>query len=131
MKEKIINWLIKNLKIDTNKISDGYHTFEELYDHRISLYISLCKIIQGYKYNGDLRNIFPDEKIVWRSLKHSDGSVWNGWFLLGINTRYGKQITYHLPINRWDDTSFADTRKKAPKFDGHTPEDVIKRLKEL
>ena len=23
--------------------SDGYHTFEELYDHRITLFIALCK----------------------------------------------------------------------------------------
>ena len=27
---------------ERSKISDGYHTFGELYDHRITLYISLC-----------------------------------------------------------------------------------------
>lgn len=40
MKEKIINWLIKTLRADTNKISDGYHTFDDLYEHRTELFIA-------------------------------------------------------------------------------------------
>jgi hypothetical protein len=27
---------------DKSKISDGYHTFEELYDHRHVLFLTLC-----------------------------------------------------------------------------------------
>lgn len=99
---------------------DGYHTFDELYDHRIELFIRLCdfaRVGTGYP--------------VWRSKLHSDGSSWNGWFILGIHTEDGKQITYHLPISKWEETNFAETLGKAPDFDGHTSDDVLERLKLL
>jgi len=114
-----INTLIKVSKADTNKISDGYHTFGELYQHRIEIYIALCKK-EHYQNNS-----------VWRSFTHSDGEVWDGWFLLGINTEPGKQITYHLPNDYWDDTSFAIDLDKAPQFDGHTSAQVLERIKYL
>lgn len=101
------------------KISDGYHTFDELYEHRCALYIALCKLAE------------KDNKLIWRSKKHSDGSDLEGWFLLGINITKGEQITYHLPTRFWDSCEFAYTKEKAPDFDGHTPQDVIKRLKSL
>lgn len=115
MKEKIINWLIKVTKADTNKISDGYHTFEQLYEHRIELWIALCK----------------NKRFSWKSKKHSDGSIWKGWFILGNGLNSGLQITYHLPIMYWGRCKSIKTYRKAPKFDGHTPQDVIKRLKKL
>lgn len=102
----------------TDLVSDGYHTFGELYDHRITLYIALCKIISA----TDVTN-------VWRSRKHSDGSVWDNWFILGINVEKGKQMTYHIPETRWTEVEFAVTLNKAPEYDGHTAEDVLKRLK--
>lgn len=117
-KEEAINTLIKSEGVDTNKISDGYHTFEELYEHRIVLFICLCV----YLYR---------EKPVWRSRSHSDGSTIDGWFLMGINIAPGEHITYHLPRRYWDNTSFAKTLETAPEFDGHTSADVLKRLKSL
>lgn len=30
--------------VDTNQISDGYHTFGELYEHRIALFRALCSM---------------------------------------------------------------------------------------
>jgi len=99
-------------------ISDGYHTFAELYDHRIELYIALCRI---------LRTKYP----VWRSETHSDGSQIAGWFVLGLDTMRGKQITYHLPASRWTSCEFAMTLLQAPPFDGHSSADVLERLKNL
>lgn len=99
-------------------ISDGYHTFDELYDHRITLYIALCK-----SYNNGTN--------VWRSQLHSDGSNYDGWFILGINYEKGKQITYHIPNERWDETEFAPKLTMAPDFDGHTSADVLERIKLL
>lgn len=32
----------KTFKIQNNDISDGYHTFDELYEHRVLLYLNLC-----------------------------------------------------------------------------------------
>lgn len=98
-------------------VSDGYHTFEELYEHRITLYIALCK--QYMKATG----FRP-----WRSQLHSDGSGFDGWFVLGLMDEPGKQITYHLPDSKWEETSFAETLDRAPEFDGHTSNDVLKRL---
>lgn len=116
MKEKLINKLIKWLKVDTNKISDGYHTFGDLYEHRIELWIALCN-------DNPMR--------CWKSKVHSDGSVWDGWFILGIEIEKGRQMTYHLPISYWN--RIADNRElpKAPEYDGHTPEDVLNRMRLL
>lgn len=122
-KETAINTLIEGC--DTNLISDGYHTFGELYEHRIVLFIALCRIIKSefkIQYDG---------KGIWRSKLHSDGSEWSGWFLLGISSIKGNQITYHLPISKWDETNFAVTLEQAPEFDGHDSADVLKRLKSL
>ena len=68
---------------------------------------------------------------VWRSKTHSDGSKWDNWFVLGIYATKSKQITYHIPMDRWNDTSFAETMSIAPQFDGHTPVIILKRLKTL
>ena len=47
--EALINQIIqagvKGSGVNTNLISDGYHSFGELYDHRITLFITLCKIL--------------------------------------------------------------------------------------
>lgn len=118
---------MKKLKLDLKSIenevaiSDGYHTFDELYDHRITLYIALCKRI---KKTGD-------DIYVWRSKLHADGSAYKSWFILGLHVEKGEQITYHIPMKRWEETTFANTLKIAPIFDGHTSNDVLKRIKLL
>jgi hypothetical protein len=111
------------------ELSDGYHTFNELYEHRITLYIALCKNLAG-RENIPMAGPF-DSYPVWRTKAHSDGSVWDGWFMLGINYHAGEQITYHLPMTKWRECYFADELIKAPEWDGHTAEDVLKRLKEI
>lgn len=105
---------------DKGEISDGYHTFNELYAHRHALYIALCRLHWARH---------PDR--VWRSQRHHDGSTYDGWFILGIEYEPGKQITYHLPLERWDETTWANTEKRAPEWDGHTSADVIYRLGKL
>jgi hypothetical protein len=117
MKELKLN--LKDIA-DKVEISDGYHTFDELYDHRITLFIALCAI----------ERLMTDTP-VWKSKLHSDGTSFDGWFILGMFEEKGKQITYHLPMDRWDDCNFAMNRDKAPEWDGHTPEDVLNRLKAL
>lgn len=106
-------------------VSDGYHTIAELYEHRITLYIALCHCRQ------DALNIEGNVGDVWRSKLHSDGTSFEGWFILGIGKEQGQQITYHLPLSRWDETNFAKTLDRAPEWDGHTSADVLERLKDL
>lgn len=118
------------------EVYDGYHTFTELYDHRITLFIALCKAKQTWLYPPADRNNFPDgyDKKVWRSRYHSDGELCFGTgtqYVLGIGKEKGKQITYHIPVERWDESNFAETLDKAPEWDGHTSADVLERLKIL
>lgn len=113
----------------TMEISDGYHTMDELYEHRINLYIALCKRMNK-DYEDDLDGVGHVLK-VWRSRLHSDHTMFDNQFILGISKRPGEQISYHLPINRWQDTEFAETLAEAPKWDAHTPADVLNRLKNL
>jgi hypothetical protein len=118
----------------TDKVSDGFHTFGELYEHRITLFIALCKalkftpIMVSEDGKTELDNSSP-----WRSKRHSDGEFAFGgnWFVLGMFKTKHRQITYHLPIDRWEKTNFAETLDKAPDFDGHTSGDVLIRIKNL
>lgn len=116
------------------KVSDGYHTFDELYEHRITIFIALCKKLEASisEYQQHMMGREAEHpKRPWKSRFHSDGSTWEGWFIMGIGKEKGEQITYHLPESKWEETDFAETLDKAPEFDGHTPEDVLKRIKSL
>ena len=110
---------IKEIEVeDGTQVSDGYHTFDELYEHRFALWIALCRTLQkGYD-------------CTWRSKLHSDGTSYEGWFVLGCFFVPGSQMTYHLPLSRWEDCDFAPIVDRA-YFDGHTSADVLERLKRL
>ena len=104
---------------------DGFHTFEELYEHRIRLFIALCNSIDTINYECG-----REDRKGWCSVKHSDGSTFGDWFILGIGKEKGKQITYHLPARYWSEVrEFAEVLEKAPEWDGHTADDVLMRLK--
>lgn len=98
----------------TENTSDGYHTFKELYDHRIMLFIALMAL---------------NSKLAWWSRKHDDGSIYDGWIIAGIELPTGA-ITYHLNDSyaRLLDSLHIVEKVKAPKWDGHTPQDVVNRI---
>ena len=98
------------------QISDGYHTFDELYEHRFELWMAIC------------RNLRRDIA-VYKSRVQSDGTSYPGWFLLAMGTKAGGQISYHLPDRLWDACDFEEMMP--PKFDGHTSADVLERLRSL
>lgn len=100
--------------VDVGNMSDGYHTFNELYAHRVALFIALAN----------------KHRESWKSLTQSDGEKYDGWFIAGIGLEKGKQISYHIPLDKWD-LLHCVTLEKAPDFDGHTSEDVVKRLLEM
>lgn len=109
------------------QVSDGYHTMDELYEHRIALWIAYCKLTYDWIDAEGVRA----ENMPWRSKLHDDGSEFEGWFVLGIGKEKGKIMTYHLPNIKWDEVSFAETLERAPEWDGHTSADVLERLKNL
>jgi len=102
---------------DKGEISDGFHTFNELYEHRHMLFRALCR------FNASR---------AWKSKKHHDGSCFKGWFIAGVFTPNDDEcITYHVPMRLWKAFSANKTLKRAYRWDGHTSKDVIKRLKEF
>lgn len=100
--------------IDIGEVSDGYHTFNELYEHRHHLFITLMR---------------SNPKMSWRANTHEDGSMFPGWFVAGMHLPTG-DITYHLPVTMWEmlDGVGIATTNKCPPWDGHTSDDVVKRL---
>lgn len=127
-----INWFIEYAKADGNflnakQVSDGYHTFQQLYDMRLALTIALFK---------SARRV---ERGVWRSRLHKDGTMFEGMFIVGITgwAPVGTPgapagwITFHYHDEHWDKFDFCDTLDKAPEYDGHTDKEVIERLMKL
>lgn len=96
----------------TGDTSDGYHTFNELYHHRAVLFSVVC-------------NERPD--IAWKSKRHHDGTMYNGMFIVGINTPDG-QATYHYDIDPYWELFHVKELEYAPEWDGHTPDEAIRRI---
>lgn len=112
------------------QVSDGFHTMDELYEHRIELFITLCRALSVMDQVGrDMQMKTRFE--IWRAKQHADGTMFEGWFIMGIGRNKGEQITYHLPMSKWPETEFAQTLVTAPEWDGHTPKDTLERLKKI
>lgn len=96
-----------NEQTDMSQVSDGFHTFAELYESRTLLWIRLC-------------------------LGNSSSAFWRhhlpGWPILGMKLSTG-QISFHveekyLPLF----SLYID--EGGPEWDGHTTVDVHSRLLE-
>ena len=96
-------------------LSDGYHTFNELYHHRAILFSVIC-------------NSMPDK--AWKSKLHDTGDMFDGMFIVGIETPEG-QATYHYDIEPYWDMFKVKELEKAPKWDGHTPQVAIDRISKI
>lgn len=95
----------KTFKIVNGDMSDGYHTFDELYEHRCLLFINLALT-------------YPTEAY-WRP-------HYEGWPLIGLDLPVG-QVTYHVPEKYLP--LFKDKVKLGgPEWDGHTSAQVVERL---
>ena len=71
---------------------------------------------------------FPDQ--AWKSRKHHDGSMYDGMFIVGIETPNG-QASYHYDINPYWDMFQCKELEYAPEWDGHTPVQAIARIEKL
>lgn len=94
------------------KVSDGYHTFDELYHHRAVLFAMIC--------NNNLDR-------AWKSKLHNTGDMYDGMFIVGIDSPYG-QITYHYDIDPYWEMFKVKELERAPEWDGSTAEDCINRM---
>lgn len=123
---------VKLWNIKTDDISDWYHTFGELYKHRIHLFIALCKskyIIENMSKNNaeSFDTIYTRFFTIQKSKKHNDWSEFEWWFIIQLETPRW-QISYHLPNKYWGKCDFIKTVDKANEWDWHTSDDVLERL---
>lgn len=102
--------MTKEIKIDGNT-SDGYHTFNELYYHRMILFSVICN---------------QNKERAWKSLLHADGTMFDDYFIVGVTTDEG-EYTYHYHIDNWQ---YFDIKEidRAPEWDGHKPGDITRLL---
>lgn len=98
---------------EIDDLSDGFHTFRQLYYQRMMLFAAIVK------QNKDKS---------WKSLRHEDGELCfgGGWFIVGVDTPEGS-YTYHY---KDDYFSLFDCKElyRAKHWDGHTEKDVTRLL---
>jgi hypothetical protein len=97
------------------EISDGYHTFNELYHHRAVLFSIICN---------------QNKHLAWKAKSHHDGTMYENMFIVGVETPLG-QATYHYDVNPYWGIFNVKVLDYAPKWDGHTAEQAIERLLEF
>lgn len=107
-------------KPSIGEVSDGYHTFNELYDYR--------KL-----YNAAFFSMLAEctHYAVVKSKRHSDGEecFGGGWFIVMADLPTG-QISNHYEMKDWNLFQVPEI-DKAPEWDGHTPQEAAKRLDEF
>ena len=111
--KKLIRSIIQRAPAaNVEKMSDGYHTFADLYEQRLILSAALAK----------------NNPYAWKSKRHEDGSVpfGGGWFIMGFDTDEGC-YTYHYELKDWDLFQCKELDKGKP-WDGHTSKDVRRLL---
>lgn len=99
----------------TDDTSDGFHTFSELYHHRAVLFSVIVR---------------DHADLAWKSRLHHDGTMYDGMFIVGIDTPDG-QATYHYDIDPYWNMFECKELDRAPEWDGHTSDDAIARISAL
>ena len=121
---------LENIK----SLSDGYHTYDELYEFR-KMYNAVLfnEWANTPKTNKQsLTGTVTNEYGVHKSWKHNDGELCfgGGWFIVSAMLPTGL-ISNHYKAEDWDLFHIPEVEKALYEFDGHTPQDVLIRLKNL
>ncbi len=111
--------------------SDGYHTFNELYEFRklynaalFNWWVNKPEFIHGKPHINRFN--------VHKSLRHFNGDLCfgGGWFIVSAMLPTG-QISNHYKVEDWDLFQVPETFKAQFEFDNHTSQDVLERLTNL
>lgn len=110
----INNLIIENKKRgwSSKDVSDKWHTFGELYYHRMILTLCLASLLPDYS---------------WKSKLHHDGTMFDDNFIVGFDTP-GGQYSYHYDMEYWYLFDNIKTLNRAPEYDGHKPNDIGRLL---
>ena len=100
---------------DMGEVSDGYHTFNELYYYRML-------------YNAAFFNLLP-KGWVHKSKRHHTGEecFGGGWFIVMANLPTG-QVSNHYELKDWDLFKVPE-KEFADEWDGHTHQEAAERIK--
>lgn len=101
----------KDESFNSGDISDTYHTFDELYYHRM--------LLSSVVFN-------THSHLTWKSKQHDDGTMFDGMFIVGIETPEGS-FTYHYDLEHWDKFNATELEFGRP-WDGHTAKDITRLL---
>lgn len=98
---------------EIDDVSDGFHTFRQLYYQRMMLFATIVK---------------QNKDKAWKSLRHEDGELCfgGGWFIVGIDTPEGS-YTYHYE-NNYFSLFDCEELERGKHWDGHTEKDVTRLL---
>jgi len=98
---------------EIDDLSDGFHTFRQLYYQRMMLFATIVK---------------QNKDKAWKSLRHEDGELCfgGGWFIVGIDTPEGS-YTYHYEDNYYS-LFDCEELERGKHWDGHTEKDVARLL---
>lgn len=105
---------------DMGEVSDGYHTFNELYRYRMLYNAAFFNLLAR---NGQVE--------VCKSRRHSDGEKCFGsddWFIVMAILPTG-QVSNHYESKYWDLFDVPE-RETAFEYDGHTPNEAADRLEQ-
>lgn len=106
---------------DKSLLSDGYHTFAELYEFR-------------KMYNALLFNEWSSQGLynVHKSKKHNNGDLCfgGGWFVVFAKLPTG-QVTNHYKLDDWNLFNIPERERVSELYDEHTSRDVLDRLKNV
>lgn len=103
---------------DMGEVSDGYHTFNELYRYRMLYNAAFFNLLAR---NGQVE--------VCKSRRHSDGEKCFGsddWFIVMAILPTG-QVSNHYESKYWDLFDVPE-RETAFEYDGHTPNEAADRI---
>ena len=100
-------------------VTDGYHTFKELYDY---------KMAYNAAWFNELSKTHPEYDI-HKSKRHSDGELCfgGGWFIVMAELPTG-QISNHYEMKYWNLFNNVPEKEKSNEWDGHTPQDAYNRM---
>jgi len=98
---------------EIDDVSDGFHTFRQLYYQRMMLFATIAK---------------QNKNKAWKSLRHEDGKLCfgGGWFIVGVDTPEGS-YTYHYEDNYFS-LFDCEELERGKHWDGHTEKDVARLL---
>lgn len=120
---------IEGIDLDTAEVdcpgdvSDGYHTFNELYRYRMLYNAALFKAIRLWHMSSLSGDGDAFALRTGKSKRHHDGTepFGGGWFVVWVTLPDGSVIFNHYRMEYWNLFS-ADEHDTAPEWDGSTPE---------